>query len=388
MKKHLVAYWHNGRSLGHTATCAAILRRIHEMAPEVRLTALTGATHGLELLPPGMEIEPLPSFRSADQPGGARVKPSTGEDLAVFQRRRSDTARAFMVRSAPDVLLVDHLPWGWRGELTAAIESTPRTRKVLTLRGVLFDAPTTRDEYVVDGRAEWIAAHYDTLCVHNDPDVFRLEDEYAFPPSLTKKLSYSGYLAPPPAYGRVEARQRLGLSAASRVATITMGGGQGAADIWHAALKAVAPLGFDTVHCVLGPYLEPELRDHIVAAGSRVRGFEAVDFSVDLPLWLCSADLVVSAAGAGGLGEILATGANAVVIPRQLREAEQRIHARRLEELGLVRMVDLADIGGDRLRTQIECAMARPLAGRHTALRCDGATATARRVLETLGIHA
>ncbi|WP_411076091.1 glycosyltransferase family protein [Streptomyces sp. cmx-4-7] len=354
----------------------------------MRLTALTGATRGLELLPQGVEIVPLPSFRSADRPGGAQVEPSTGENLAVFQRRRSDTARDFMVRSAPDALLVDHLPWGWRDELAAAIESTPRTKKILTLRGVLFDAPTTRDEYVAGGRAEWITTHYDAICVHNDPDVFKLESEYAFPPSLTKKLSYSGYLAAPPAHSRVEARQLLGLPRTSRVAVITMGGGQGAADIWHAALKAVGPLEFDTVHCVLGPYLEPEVRDHILATGNRVPGFEAVDFSVDLPLWLRSADLVVSAAGAGGLGEILATGGNAVVIPRQLREAEQRIHARRLEELGLVRMVDLEDIGSDRLRTQIEAAMAEPLLRRQPRLLFDGATATARRVLETLGVDA
>lgn len=383
MNRRVVIYWHNGRSLGHTAGCAAVMRALRAESKELELVGLTGAYHGLDLLPPDAELVRLPSFRSYDTPGGAKIEPGTSEEVDSFIQRRSAAAQDILDWYQPDALLVDHLPWGWRGELTAVIESSIKTRKVLMWRGVLFDAQTTNEDYLANGRAEWIAHNYSAVVVHNDPRVFRLEDEYDIPPELVAKLAYSGYLAAPLVYGRDEARRRLGLPANDLVATVTMGGGQGAWDIWHVVLEAMRPLKFDLLRCVLGPYLEPKIRLRIEELSRDIPGYIAVDYEPDLMPWLAAADVVVSAAGANALGEILASRANAIVIPRQLREVEQSMHSACLADRGWIRRINLRNLTVTSMRTEVWSALREPIVPQDCVL-LGGAAVTARKVLELL----
>ncbi|MEO3930660.1 glycosyltransferase [Micromonosporaceae bacterium B7E4] len=380
-RPRVVVYWHNGRTLGHTAGCAAVMRALRAESSDVELIALTGAYHGLDLLPPDAHVERLPPFRSYDTPTGSRIEPSTSDEADAFVERRSSAAREFLDRYKPDVLLVDHLPWGWRGELTPSIEATRSTRKVLMWRGVLFDSDMTRHDYLAGGRGEWIATHYDAIVVHNDPRLFRLETEYDLPTTLAAKLTYNGYLPAPYLGGRVAARRLLNLPGHARVVLLTMGGGQGAGDIWCAALAAIRPLQFDMVRCVLGPYLEPNVRERIKWEAATVPGCVLVDYEPAMMPWLAAADVVVTAAGAGALGEVLAARANAVAIPRQLREAEQSIHSAILAERGWIRRVGLADVTAESLREQIRLALRQPV-DMPEEMMLGGAAATARKVLE------
>lgn len=48
--KKVVMYWHNGRSLGHTAEVAKISKKIEEVYKDWPMVGLTGAYKGLDLL--------------------------------------------------------------------------------------------------------------------------------------------------------------------------------------------------------------------------------------------------------------------------------------------------------------------------------------------------
>ncbi|MCE0445432.1 hypothetical protein LT493_11620 [Streptomyces tricolor] len=90
-------------------------------------------------------------------------------------------------------------------------------------------------------------------------------------------------------------------------------------------------------------------------------------------VWMAAADLFVGAAGAGMLSEILAVGCNSVVIPRQVRESEQHIHAQLLADRGLVRMCDLPEVLSGAVAPVLAEAPARTAGSRGSGNLLGGA---------------
>jgi predicted glycosyltransferase len=257
-------------------------------------------------------------------------------------------------------------------------------RTILSLRGVLFGPEKTHREYFGEPMAQWILETFDAIHVHTDPRVFRLEDLYELPTELAARTRYTGYLAGPPSVSRVEARAAAGVAPSERLLVASMGGGQGALPIWSVILDSLAALTAppDRAVLVTGPYLEPE---EAAALASRTAALPWADVRVyvpNLPALMLASDVFLGAAGSNMLGEILATGCNAVIIPRQVREPEQRLHARRLADLGLVRMCDLHELSSRALTDLLVDAFANPLRS-PSWVRLDGA----RRYPEFLAAH-
>lgn len=99
---------------------------------------------------------------------------------------------------------------------------------------------------------------------------------------------------------------------------------------------------------------------------------EVRTYEPDLLPWMRAADLFVGAAGSNMLGEVLATRANTIAIPRQIRESEQLVRARRLHQLGLLRKVDLLDALGGALTDAVALALTEPLVADGTRFLWDG----------------
>nr|WP_272919228.1 glycosyltransferase [Streptomyces sp. SID8352] len=143
-----------------------------------------------------------------------------------------------------------------------------------------------------------------------------------------------------------------------------MGGGQGAMPLWSALIDALdkqRPL-FDRVRLVTGPYLEAADAEALRERAASLPWLEIVAYEPAMMTWMAAADLFIGAAGANMLSEVLAVGCNSVVIPRQVRESEQRIHARLLADRGLVRMCDLPAVLAGEAGTVLAEALREPLA--------------------------
>jgi len=91
-----------------------------------------------------------------------------------------------------------------------------------------------------------------------------------------------------------------------------------------------------------------------------------------------SADLVVCTGGYNTMVETASFASKALILPRQLHREEQRIRARRFQELGLVSTLDPRDVAPERLYAEVVRLLAdprKPLAEARArgALRLDGA---------------
>lgn len=373
--RSVALYWHNGRSLGHTSRAAKIARYLLRSTQPYSIAGITGAYRGLDLLPADVDLVKIPSFANFDDPTGWHLRPRLAMDEATLHAVRTDLITTFLRHYRPDVLMTDHIPRGTDDELVPALEAGYAGHAVLTLRGVLFDRDKTLRKYFGDpGRGPWVLEQYCQFNVHTHREVFDLAEFYDIPTEAADRLHYTGYLTEPFPLDRAGVRDALGVDPDARLVVAAMGGGQGAGDLWRAISQALCSRRglFDRAVLVTGPYLEPAAQRALCRLWSEDPAVEVRVYEPDLTAWMRASDLFVGAAGSNMLGEVLATGANTLAIPRQIREIEQSVHARRLHDLGLLRKVDLPAVLDGALDEAVAHALAEPLAPDGTRFLWDG----------------
>jgi predicted glycosyltransferase len=356
-------YWHNGRSLGHTAETAKVAHALTSGAPSLQLAGLTGAYRGLDLLPAELDVVKLPAFSNYDKTAGWALAGRQGFEGEALFRARSELCSVFLRHFAPDLLIVNHLPRGAEGELEDALKEKRTGARILSLRGVLFGREKTAREYFGPTMQKWIESHFDLIVVHTDRQIFDLEAAYDIPTSISKRLRYVGYLASPIDLSVTKARQQLNVAPDERLVVASMGGGQGALEIWRSVISALCSNKdlFDSALIVTGPYFESDQRELLNAITAQFKWLSVASYEPMLPLWMKAADLFIGAGGANMLGEIVANRCNSVVIPRQVREPEQQIHTGLLEARGVIRAISLQEALAGELSSKVREALQEPL---------------------------
>ncbi len=339
------------------------------------------------MFPKSIDIVKLPSFFNYDTPTKTVVEPVLDITERELFQIREDLITTFMQGFRPHGLVVNHLPQGLEGELITAIKMSSSTKKVLTLRGILFSPEKTNAEYFNSSMVSWIDEHFEAILVYTDPSLFRLEDHYDIPSNLAAKMVYTGYIATPVNFDKLQARQALNLSEQATIVLASLGGGQGTLDIWVRILEAIDNLKdrCDLAYLVTGPYLEDTAYHDLQLRVKHLHNVKLTRYTSELITWMKASDVFIGAGGANMLGEVLATQANAIIIPRQLREAEQEMHTSRLAELNIVRMMSRAQVQLGQLSPLLKEALAFPLNTRHQ-LMMGGAEKSVRHLMQIFGI--
>src|SRR5712692_7327991 len=147
MNKRIALYWHNGRGLGHTVRCATLGQALLDYLPGSAVLGITGASKGLELLPPTMDFVKIPSYLAFDDIGGVHTTPTLAITKSDFQHIRENLIATLVKDFQPNVFVVDYHPQGKKGELVPMILNSPSTKKVLGLRGILGTPAETNSEF-------------------------------------------------------------------------------------------------------------------------------------------------------------------------------------------------------------------------------------------------
>ena len=387
MTKRIALYWHNGRSLGHTIRSATLGQGLLERMPGSAVMGITGASKGFELLPPGMDVLKLPSYLAFDHPQGAisaPILPVTRDELAGM---RSNLIATFLRDFRPSALIVDYYSQGNDGELVQAIMQSPETRKVLGLRGILGTPEQTNLQFFSPRMADFIRANYAAIHVYVDERVFRLEEYYDVPAALVEMLRYTGYVTRPAAASRQEARKQLHLDTQARVVVASFGGGQGTEALWRAILHALETIAtsFDAAYFAAGPYLEADAYVRLQNAVAPHPNWHWARLLDPLPMWMQASELFIGSGGYNSLSEVLATRANALIIPRQLNEREQLLHARSLAKLQALRLLELETALHENMAPVLEMCLREPFPdGGSLTIQTDGAGTNARLIEELL----
>jgi predicted glycosyltransferase len=360
--KRIALYWHNGRSLGHTVRCATLGQSILDHLPGSIVVGITGASKGFELLPPAMDLVKIPSYLTYDDTGGVRATPVLSLAKEQFQRIRENLISTFVRDFQPHALIVDFHPEGKNGELIPTVINSPATHKVLGLRGILGSPAETNREFFHPRLIAFMQEHFSAIHVYVDQHVFRLEDYYAVLGSLSAMFNYTGYITRPTLSTRAEARESLQLDAGARIIVVSFGGGQGTEPIWQSILHGLCNIQkhFDFAYLSAGSYLEAGAYERLRLQISQHPNWTWTRLLNPLPAWIKASNFFIGSGGYNSLAEVIATGTNALIIPRQLNEREQELHATRLANLNLLRIANLETILSQDLNSLLEMCLTEP----------------------------
>ncbi len=383
MTRRIALYWHNGRSLGHTVRCATLGEALLDHIPDSIVVGITGASKGFELLPPGMDLVKIPSYLTYDNVSGVRATPVLPLAKEEFQRIRENLVATFIRDFQPHAFVIDFHPEGKSGELIPTVTGSPNVKKVLGLRGILGSPEETNREFFNARLVAFMQEYFSAIHVYVDERVLRLEEYYAIPASLSSMLKYTGYVTRPTTATKAEARAMLRLDPGAHIIVVSFGGGQGTEPIWQSILQALTNINkrFDFAFLAAGPYLEAAAYERLRMQVSEHPNWTWTKLLDPLPTWIKASDFFIGSGGYNSLAEVITTGTNALMIPRQLHEREQELHVTKLANLHILRTASLERVLSEDLSTFLEMCLAEPFPRDQQAkVATDGARRSARLI--------
>jgi predicted glycosyltransferase len=351
-------YSHDSYGLGHLRRTLALAR--HLRADSQLIVTGSPLAHRFQF-PPGTDYIKLPSVLKRGEeryePRYLRVPFSDVRDL------RRDLLLCSARHLRPDVLIVDNVPRGLKGELlpTLAYLKEQSCRLVLGLRDVVDEAEWVKRTWRDDGSYELLDDVYDLILVYGRRDVYDVVEEYGFSPEAAAKTRFVGYLRRDlPVRGADAVRHELQLGSDPLVLVMAGGGGDGYA-LLRTVLEAIR-LGGDhrRFACLLlgGPLMPTEDRRRVLELAAGERSIRYVDFVEDIASYVAAADVVVSMGGYNSVCELLSAGKTALVVPRVAPRREQLIRAELLDKRGLLRLLHPSRLDPRTVLEEIERLLA------------------------------
>lgn len=185
----------------------------------------------------GVEVVQLPPVRS-DGVDFSRLLDEAGTVASdtLLEARKKQLVQS-LTQFNPDAVITELFPFGRRilkGEFTTLLETVhavPNRPAVLaSIRDIL--APPSKPEKAARTDAI-IAAQYDAVLVHSDPEVAPLNLSWPVSEALQGKLRYTGFVAAAPALPHPD-------EAGKGEVIVSAGGGPVGADLFHCARAAAA----------------------------------------------------------------------------------------------------------------------------------------------------
>lgn len=340
--KRILIYSHDSFGLGHLRRCRAIAHSLVQSDADISVLILSGSPI-------------IGSFEFRDRVDFVRVPGIMKLRNGEYTSQRADlnleqtlALRAAIIRDTadsfdPDLLLVDKEALGLRGEVLPAIE-TLKSRGatlVLGLRDVMDDPDVLAAEWKRKGSMDALNDFYDQVWIYGLPQICEPLKGLDMPPSVARKLVYTGYLrravTAPPAHGRISAAP----FGKDRYLLVTAGGGADGADLIDWVLRAYeSPLGVPhPAFIIFGPFLDSDRRGEFHDRVARLDHVGATTFDAHPESWMSNARGVVAMGGYNTFCEILSFDKRALILPRTQPRLEQYIRANRAEELGLAKML-------------------------------------------------
>ena len=340
-------------------------------------------------VPERMDHVKLPSIRKVTAGHWEATRLPIGErEMIRFRRNLLCDA---LLNFRPDLLLVDHMPAGARGELLPALmalkEIHPESFIVLGLRDILDRQEVIQRVWENEGAYDALRLYYDRVLIYGSDKIFQTDQVYGLP-TLPRGTQYCGYVVK---RGPVEPLAEIYPASAPErtpLVFVSAGGGDDGQVLMRTYVDAVRLLGtrakFATLMAVgvnAPLHLQAELQAQ--ACGLPIQIVSYVHHSRS---HMAAADLVVCMAGYNTISEVLYLKKKALVVPRPGPSAEQRMRAVLLAQKNLIDVLDPADLSAEALAQRLLEDLERtdyPPADDVVPL--DGARQAADRLLELLG---
>lgn len=346
----LMIYSQDGLGLGHMRRTSLLAEEFLVQAPHGSALTLSDSPLGqFFATAAGHDFLKLPSIRKTGPGLWEAVSLSLSFDDVL--RLRTQLITSAIESFDPQVLLVDHMPHGAMGELIPALRAVcgRRMRIVLGLRDILDAPEVVRRRWTAEGAYEVLEEFYDDVLVYGQRDVLDVAAEYSWPASVSRRLTYTGYVCGSPHAKARSVRSHRWAPSRTPQVLVVAGGGADAFPMFSAVLDAAPAVHEQTSAeflLVTGPFMPDE---DVKALKRRAAGLAMTEIrrKIHSRGRLARADLVVSMAGYNTTVELLRAGTPALLIPRSGPSAEQRTRAELFAGRDWVRWLDPEDLRPD-----------------------------------------
>jgi predicted glycosyltransferase len=344
LHKRVLIYSHDSFGLGHLRRCRAIAHSLVDAYPALSVLILSGSPIiGSFDFRSRVDFVRVPGVIKLRN--GEYVSLSLHIDLEETLAMRSSIIRHTADMFDPDVLIVDKEPLGLRGEVrdTLALLRRRGAALILGLRDVMDDPDALESEWERKNAVPALSEYYDEIWVYGLPQICDPLAGLAVPPSVLRRMIYTGYLRRSAGEPLPAPEIRTVLDGEFLLVT-TGGGGDGEALIDWVLRAYETDRGIPLpALLVFGPFMLPEQQSAFATRAGRLPNVHVITFDARLEALMARAAGIVAMGGYNTFCEILSFDKPALIVPRTVPRMEQLIRAERAAALGLVAMLSEAD---------------------------------------------
>ncbi|MEM1255510.1 MAG: glycosyltransferase [Cyanobacteria bacterium P01_H01_bin.21] len=292
-------------------------------------------------IPDGVEVINLPAIKT-DQNFRELQVPEGFADVESTLEYRRDLLLEVCDRIRPSAVMVELFPFGRRRFSTELIPLLERAKNygaktICSLRDIVV---TKQDQARHEAKVcKLMNRYFDQLLIHGDPKFLPLENSFSRVNDLTCEVHYTGYVVPD-----VDREFTTKSEADPPMILASVGGGR----FGHELLQCVAETSQfledkipHHIQMFTGPFSPDEVYDRLQAIAETRSNLTVQRYTPDLLGYMAKADLSISMAGYNTTLNILQTGVRAMQLPFTGNDdQEQRLRSTRLENLGVVTVID------------------------------------------------
>ena len=366
--RRVVLYSHDTFGLGHLRRSRALASALTQSDTVQSAIILTGSpVAGRFTFPERVDHVRLPGVTKL--PDGSYISQTLGLDIDETTSLRSGLIQSAIEQYAPDMLIVDKEPTGFRGELLPTLKKLKtegNTKLVLGLRDVLDEPEVLATEWARKGAVEATEEFYDDIWVYGVKSIYNPTEGLDLSQAARDRMHWTGYL-------RREITDQAETPKDPYILITPGGGGDGKAmvNLVLSAYEQDPDLSPRAV-LVYGPFLSGDTRDEFETRVAKLNGrVSAHGFESRIEALFANAQGVVCMGGYNTFCEVLSFDQRAVIVPRTIPRLEQWLRASRAEELGLVRMLD-EKRDGMTTQSMIDAIRALPTQGKPSEAGANG----------------
>lgn len=336
--RRVLIYSHDSFGLGHLRRCREIAHALVEAEKDVSVLILSGSpiigSFDFRARVDFVRVPGVIKLRNGDYTS-LKLYIDVEQTLAMRMSIIEHTAKIY----DPDLFIVDKEPLGLQGEVESTLNHMKSigTPCILGLRDVMDEPELLVPEWERKQVLPALQKYYDDIWIYGLPQICDPLEGVDAPPSVRKKMTYTGYLHRQLPQTSSSARQD---TADGDYILITAGGGGDGEELidWTLAAYENDPSLPYRGLFVLGPFMSAEAQSEFIARADRLSNVEIITFDNRIESLLDGALGVVCMGGYNTFCEILSFDKRAIVVPRTRPRKEQFIRASRAYNLGLVRM--------------------------------------------------
>lgn len=333
-------YSHDGYGLGHFRRCLLLAQKVQQHLDGIEILIVTGSSRArFYALPRNTTIVTLDSVTKDVH--GNYVPRNELMNISEALSRRRETLRRSLISFQPDLLIVDHVPTGLRGELLPLMPDLKSrgTELVIGLRDVIDEPETVQKNWKFDGCTKLVDSLYDHIWVYGNQNVFDLADMYNLNEESRERVEYLGYLRRSVQPFGLDIPLANPITSRSKRTNIVCvsGGGQDGLPLGNCFLEVLQNHQdkFEGT-LVTGPFLSRTDSRALAGRFGALQNAQILRFTTHLEEHLRSADVIVTMGGYNALMEALACQKPVITVPRVFPRKEQWLRAKTFADLGLI----------------------------------------------------